>query len=363
MGLYRREKTWWMSFIIPGRGQIRQSTKTENRKLAERIYGKMLNDVEEGNWFENQARRKTLKEMIERYREEYAAQWSYITKARNKTIFKTLLAYFGEDAQLQDVETMIGGYEQHRKTKSKRAIKPSTIVKELGLLRRMFNIARKQWKWKIQNPVSEIELPKVSNERVRYLSESEYACLFEALDRAPEQWLKSCVIIAIDTGLRLSNICNLQWSEVNLFSRSIIISADKMKNTDYIGIPLTERACQTFRELQRVRAITDHVFHDSGKRIYPVKLQRAFKQALSAAEISNFHFHDLRHTFASMLVQSGVDIYTVQKLLGHKDGRMTKRYAHLNMENLRKAVEKLEAITNLSQIYHSPGERYAGAIP
>lgn len=363
VGLYRRGKTWWMSFIVPGKGQIRQSAKTANKKLAERIYGKMLNDIEEGRWFENQARKNTLKSMIERYEEEYSKCKSYYSKARDKTIFKTLYKYFGEEALLKDVEVMIGGYEQYRKTKGKKPIKPSTIVKEIGVLRRMFNIARKQWKWKIQNPVSEIELPKVSNERVRYLSESENSCLFEALDKAPEKWLKPCVTIAIDTGLRQSNICGLQWSEVNLLTRSIIIAADKMKNSEYIGIPLTERACQIFRELKKVRAISDHVFHDNGKMIYPVKLQRAFRQALSAAGISNFHFHDLRHTFASMLVQSGVDIYTVQKLMGHKDGRMTKRYAHLNMENLRNAVAKLEAITNLSQIYHNPRERYAEAIP
>jgi integrase len=346
MGIYRRGKTYWMSIIMPGRGQIRQSTRTENRKLAEKIYGKMLTDLEEGRWFENQAKRKTLKEMLDRYEKEYTDSKTYYSKARDKSIFKNLYAFLGEDASLQEVETLIGGYEQHRRAEG---AKPATVIKELGLLRRVFNVARKQWKWKMQNPISEIEMPKVSNERVRYLSESEYIALFEALDKVSEKWLKPCVTIAIDTGLRLSNICNLQWSEVNLFSRLIIIAAVSMKNDEHLGIPLTERASQTFRELQRVRAISDHVFHDNGQKIYPVKVQRAFKKALSSTKIVNFHFHDLRHTFASRLVQSGVDIYAVQKLLGHKDGRMTKRYAHLNVDNLREAVAKLESITNLSQ--------------
>jgi len=69
---------------------------------------------------------------------------------------------------------------------------------------------------------------------------------------------------------------------------------------------------------------------------------------------TTFHFYDLRHTFASLLVQSGVDIYAVQKLLVHKDGRMTKRYAHLNLENIREAMKKLEAITFLSQSDREP---------
>ena len=253
MSLYKRDKNCWIEVRINGIRK-RLPTGTENKKLAEVIHAKVMTDIQEGRWFENQAKRKTLKEMIERYDKEYTDYKSYYQKARDKSIFKNLYAFLGEDASLHEVETLIGGYEQHRRAAG---AKPATVIKELGLLRRVFNIARKQWKWKMQNPISEIEMPKVSNERVRYLSESEYIALFEALDKVSEKWLKPCVTIAIDTGLRLSNVCNLQWSEVNLFSRLIIIAAVNMKNADYIGIPLTERASQTFRELQRVRAISD----------------------------------------------------------------------------------------------------------
>jgi site-specific recombinase XerD len=71
----------------------------------------------------------------------------------------------------------------------------------------------------------------------------------------------------------------------------------------------------------------------------------AFKRACKRAGIENFRFHDLRHDFASKLVQNGNDLYVVQKLLGHSDGRMTQRYAHLRVENLRTAVETLEGGT------------------
>jgi site-specific recombinase XerD len=72
-----------------------------------------------------------------------------------------------------------------------------------------------------------------------------------------------------------------------------------------------------------------------------VKIQRAFRKALVLAGIEDFHFHDLRHTFASKCVHAGIDLYAVQKLLGHKDGRMTQRYAHLSSAYLRDAVDKL----------------------
>lgn len=75
--------------------------------------------------------------------------------------------------------------------------------------------------------------------------------------KAPEHTLKKrlkpSITIAIDTGLRLSNVCNLKWAEVNLFSRMIIILADKMKNADYIGIPLAEGVLQKLQDLQKVK--------------------------------------------------------------------------------------------------------------
>jgi integrase len=205
----------------------------------------------------------------------------------------------------------------------------------------MFNIARKQWRWKVENPVSDIKLPTVHNERVRYLSEDENKRLFEALEKSKEKWLKPLVVITIDTGLRLSNLCDLRWAEVNLFSKMITIDAEAMKNDDYLGIPLTDRAFQVFKELRKTQCLSGHVFHDDGEKLYDRKVQRAFRNALKDAKIGNFHFHDLRHTFASYLRQQGVDLHTISKLLGHKDLRMTKRYAHLNVDSLRSAISRL----------------------
>ena len=75
-----------------------------------------------------------------------------------------------------------------------------------------------------------------------------------------------------------------------------------------------------------------------------MEIKTAFKNALEKSRIENFRFHDLRHSFASALVQKGVDLYQVQRLLGHKDSRMTQRYAHLAPENLRGAVLKLDKV-------------------
>ena len=131
----------------------------------------------------------------------------------------------------------------------------------------------------------------------------------------------------------------------------ITISGEKMKNDDYIGIPLTDDAYPTLKDLHRVKCVSGHVFHDNGQKLYVRKVQRAFKVVLKEAKIENFHFHDLRHSFASFQVQSGTNLYVVQKLLGHKDNRMTQRYSHLNVEALRDAISRNSRLnrTNLSR--------------
>ena len=313
---------------------------TSRKELAKRIEAKILYELEQHKWFGLDVGKKTLREMIERYEKEYTDNKSYYQKARDKSIFKHLKNFFGESCTLEGIENSIGGYEIHRRSKGAKA---ATVLKELGLFRRMFNVARKQWKWKMPNPVSEIELPKANNRRIRYLTHEEDQRLFSALEKTDKGWLKPFVIIALETGLRLSNLCNLLWSEVNMFSRMIVIDAEKMKNRDYIGIPVSDRVHDTLKELQKVRCLSGHVFHANGQQLYPVKVQRAFRDVLKSAEIQDFRFHDLRHSFASLLIQSGVDIYSVQRLLGHKDGRMTQRYAHLSAGNLRSAISVLNS--------------------
>lgn len=340
MGLFKRKdsRKYWMRLRVNGKKTF-ETTGTSNRKLAERIYAKRVTEIEEGKWFNVVARRKKLKDLVEKFEAEHTDNKDYYQRARDKTIFKKLYSFFGEGCSLEKIETTIGGYERFRRNQG---AKPATIVKELSLLRRMFNVARKQWKWKMNNPVSEIELPRVRNERVRYLFQDEHKRLFEALATVEEQWLKPVVIIALDTGLRLANLCELSWSEVNMFNRMIIINAEKMKNDDYLGIPLTERAYNTFKELQKVKSISGNVFHDGGEKIYPVKVRRAFYKVLTKARITDFRFHDLRHTYGSYLRQNGVDIHTISKLMGHRDLRMSQRYAHLSAENLREAISMLD---------------------
>src|SRR5208283_2733912 len=184
MGIYKKGNIWWMIKQHKG-AKVERSLQTKVKRVAADRCAKIVWEMIDGSYFNSQFKYRALKEMIDRYRKEYTNHRSYYCRARDNTTCKALYKFFLRDKlkgdeklsldelavraghiTLQDVENQIGSFEQWRKTQNR---KPATILKDLGLLRRMFNIARKNWKWKITNPISDIELPKVHNERVRYL--------------------------------------------------------------------------------------------------------------------------------------------------------------------------------------------------
>lgn len=349
MGLYRRKgcDMWWMSFVVEGR-QIQKSTGTDNYASAEKIYMKAKTMVNEDKWLDrDHAMRYTLKEMIDRYDRDYTEKKDYFQKKRDKSIFKHLKAFFGEGSSLKVVSDKVGTYQSWREKQiTVRGEEPDsgTIRKELQMLGTMFNLARRQWKWKVANPVTDIQLPANSKERVRYLSLDEFKRLYEKLSISPIVWLMPIVNTAIGSGLREGNLINLLKTDVKLNEQSVEIDAEKMKNDEHFGNPLSQVAFESLRDLiQNDKSDSPYVFLDSnGKQLYAVKVQRAFRKVVKEAKIEDFRFHDLRHCFASYLRQSGVELDIIGKLMGQKDLRSTKRYTHLNKECLRKPIEKLD---------------------
>ncbi len=339
MGLYKRKDSqyYWMSFRIEGR-KISESTRTANKKLAEKIHAKRLIEVIEGKWFGAAAKPNlTMAEVFDRYLSEVSPQLSPTTDQRNAQMVKNLTAFFGKTL-IRDVTASV--VSDYKALGLKKNYSKETILRELGLLRRIFNIAILEWELCDDNPVPKAlkTLGKVDSKRVRYLSPDESQRLMVALP----SWLKPIVIIARHTGLRRGNLIELTWSQVDFERKAIVIPITK--NGNPIGIPLTKTAMRTLLEVQRIRHIhSPYVFcYLDGKPYSPGSVTIAFRRVCKKAGVSNFRFHDLRHDFASSLVQSGVDIHRVKELLGHKDLRMTIRYCHLSPENLREAVNVLD---------------------
>ena len=158
------------------------------------------------------------------------------------------------------------------------------------------------------------------------------------------KWLSEIITFSLHTGLRQQELLSLEWSRVSLLRETILIQ--ETKNGKPKMLPLNRIALDVINKRAKIKSIkNDLVFFDSnGKKINPQNLRYYFCKAMRKAGIKeDFRWHDLRHTFATRLAQAGVDLYKISKLLGHKDIKMTQRYAHHCPDSLRDGVEILES--------------------
>ncbi len=337
--MFKRGPVWWISFVYKGK-RYRQSTETGNKKLAQKIEDKVKTEVVEGKWFERlPCEEKTFREMMHKYLAEHSAHnKSPRSHKRDNSLADHLIAAFGEMMVSEIGPNSISAYKIMRR---KEGAAPKTINNELILMGHAFSLAMKEWEWVRDNPVRKVSKEKVDNQIERWLTPEEEGNLisFSPL------WLEQIIAFAINTGLRQSEILDLKWWQVDPERRTVAILKQKNKGRD--TLPLNARAMAILKERYQVReSRTDHVFYNGNvSRINARNLLRAFYSATKKAGLKDLRFHDLRHTFATRLVQSGVDIYTVQKLGRWKTISMVMRYAHHYPESLRAGVEVLDKIS------------------
>ncbi len=356
MGLYKRGSVWWMSFTHSG-GQYRRSTETEDKKLATRIFDKLKGEIAEGKWFERPpGDAYKFKDLMEKYMLEYSA----VNKAasshkRDKSLVVQLKSVFGDHYLTEITPAMISDFKVKRRADG---VSPRTINYELTTMSHAFNIAIREWGLASENPVMKVRKERVSNNIERWLTLDEEKKL---LKESPK-WLQDIIIFAINTGLRQSEILDLKWSQVDMDRETVTILEQKNRCVD--TLPLNETVVRLLWAKRDASAgIDDYVFPNTlnqrkGNRL----LLTAFYKARDRAVITNFRFHDLRHTFATRLVQNGVDLYSVQKLGRWKNMTMVQRYAHHHPESLRAAIGMIDGIkkpiiTNLSQSQKNRGNR------
>lgn len=342
MGLYRKKNSvfWWMSFTVDG-AQIKKSTGTEDKRIAEAILGKIKAMIIEGKWFDvGQAKLHTFEQLMD----EYITTHSSVNKTsetcqRDRDYVKHLSRIFGGLALDKINPETVTAY---KKMRVKDGAKPGTIKNELVCLNHALNLARSDWQWITHNPILGVKMPIVANKIDRWLLQDEESALFAAChDRA---WLKDVITFALNTGVRQGGIINLQWKDVDLFSRTATIKKKSRMGIGKYTIPLNDTVMELLKRKSKLVSMTGYVFTQDGDKLTKREVQRQFQTAIERAKIISFRFHDLRHTFATRMVQAGVDIYTVSKLLGHASVKETERYAHHCPESVRHGVEILEKI-------------------
>ncbi|MFA5159820.1 MAG: tyrosine-type recombinase/integrase [Candidatus Omnitrophota bacterium] len=333
MGIFQRHGKWYISYFFKGR-RIRKKVST-SKSLAKRALQKIEVEIAEGKFLDVQKPKNIrFKEFADIYAETYAKKkrsW----ETTDIHYLKKLVPFFGGNYLCAITPEIIEHYRTERlgqKTYKGTLVSVAHVNRELACLKCMFSLAV-EWGHASENPVKKVKLGKENNARVRFLEKDE---LKKLLDCSGEP-LRSVVLFAVNTGMRLGEIQGLKWEDVD-FARGFI-TLRETKNGETRYVPMN----RTVREMllnEPIKKQGSYVF--GNKAGLPYNPRVPFERALKKAGINNFRFHDLRHTAASYLAMAGVDLNTIRAILGHKSIRMVLRYAHLSDTHQANAVSILD---------------------
>lgn len=367
MSLFRRGNVWYGNYTTPGGKRIKESLGTTDRKQAQEFHDRRkaelwridkLGDSPEVSfdeaclrWLEEKSHKKSLDAdkgrigfwlmhfegvLLKNITE--AKIYSAVSKMTNR---KSEARWHQKAAAMSKKGTDIGDYTPE-------PVSTSTKAKHLVLMKSIMRAAEREWKWIEKSPV--IKVPQERNKRVRWLEPAEAQRLIE---ECPEP-LKSIVEFALSTGLRRSNIVNLKWQQIDMQRKVAWVHPEDSKSGRAIGVALNDMACAVLRRQighhhNLVFVHTTAVKRNDGTTTASVRKMRvdsntAWRAALRRAGIEDFRFHDLRHTWASWLVQSGVPLSALQEMGGWESIEMVQRYAHLAPNHLTVHARQIDAI-------------------
>jgi len=350
MALYKRGSIWWMSFSASG-VMYRRTTGSRNRKLAETIYAKVVAGIAEGKWLDKARKRPryTFRELATKYEEHIKLRRRNYAKVA-KYIVSYLVARFG-DLPLGEFSA---NHIQELQTDLLSAGKKNSYVNRTIIELKVMISCAVQWDMidaSIKEKARSVKMLPTDN-RLRFLSLPEIQRLLVACSETPTghngngreaPHLLPIVTLALNTGMRRGEILNLSWDMIDLVNGFIFLGSKDTKTGQKREVPLNDAAREVLEILSEQRnADVPWVFPSPDNPSHPLTdIKFSWHSALVRAGVKDFHFHDLRHTFASHMVMAGVDLPTVASLLGHSDIKMTMRYAHLAPDHRKAAVNLL----------------------
>ena len=330
MGIFQKNSdgVWWVRYT-DGNGKLHRE-KIGPRSLAQKVYHMRKAAVLEQRFFPKLPRDLSIEEALDAFME--SKRDVYRDVAKYQSVLRSLKAGFaGKTLRSITVEDVRKFAALRRATCA-----PATVNRGLAVLKTVYNQAIADGRAEI-NPVKSVKLFQENNQRVRFLTADEEQKLHEVLPF--DYW--ALVVVALHSGMRQSEQFDLCWTDVNF--ETGVITIPRSKNGSSRTIVMNDTLRDTLRALPS---------WNRGELVFPNSrdtrlnasnfLNKAWIPALKRAGVENFRWHDLRHTFASRLVMAGVDLRTVQELMGHKTMNMTLRYAHLSPEHNLAAVKKLD---------------------
>jgi|GEM_PF-221115 integrase/ribosomal protein L40E len=350
-GAFVREKTFRVDVSLKGKRITRQAP---NLTLAREIESNLKTELlrEEFDITAHKTKKAvTLADVWAKYlpwAKEHKKSWKDDEWNYNRHLQPRFGAKPLENISALDIERM--KLELKKGTnKNGNPFTPATIKHQIVLLRRLFNMAAK---WRIYNgpnPVSSVELPKLDNMKTEYLSDDEIERLRNVVDSWPCRVTASLVKFGMLTGLRRGELFRLEWPDIDFEHRLITLRTPKGGKTQ--TIPVSGEAIMVLEQTGRIalqkEAHSPEEVAEISEFVFPnidgsprKSIRDPWESIKSKAGLpSDFRFHGLRHSWASRMVSSGVDLAVVQTLMTHKHASTTERYAHLMPNALKRAAE------------------------
>jgi integrase len=308
------------------------SSKTEAVKFLRKFQKEILHvEINESTKF--------LSEFAEEYYKYVLASKSHKYYKSVKLSFNHLLKYTG-DVSLDGLNARI--LEQFITNSFSRA--QSATLLYFRTLKAAFSKAV-DWEYLYENPFKKIKPPKQARNFPAFITQEEFELI---INHTENEIMRNIFITAFYTGLRLGELTNMKWSWIDFEKRTIKILNSEIFNTKSKQPRIIPLHNIVFEILQRKFKIITHSKEDyvfvknTTFRFNDDYISKLFKKAVRKSKLSdNIHFHTLRHSFASRLVQNGVSLYVIKELLGHQDIKTTQIYTHLQSVDLRNAIEMI----------------------
>ena len=336
MSVYKKNNRWYYKFQIRGKQYHRAIPEATDKKSAEQVEIKVKSELLSGRYDLLQNKKyHTFYELCEKF-DEYSKN-NRKNYDKDKGMVKRFKNFYG-NCSLNEFNSF--KIEQYRSSRKRLGLKPATINKEVGIIRRMFSIAVDN-DWMNSNPALKKHVKPMREDPVkkRILTVNEEKRMLNAC-KDECAYLKPIIICALHSGMRKSEILSLKWENINLQDNLITILAQKNGKKSYLPISNTLK-------LELIKLFesksSKYVFVNPITNSPYVNIRNNFKKVLDVAGITNFTFHALRHTACTRLIEAGVSLDVVKEIMRHSNISITLEvYNHIKQDRKFEAIKALE---------------------
>lgn len=330
MKLFKRDGHYHVEYYDHQLNKLRRkSLKTKNKQEAIQKISELKRLVAE--------QQKVPNVLLMQFRDDYVTFMQASSSPKYlrsiKLSFRRLIKYVGEDKYLKDLTKPVAVnflYSVFAESKHAAYLYMRTLKAALnkGISLGYLN----------ENVFVGIKLPKVPKNFPVFISPEELDKIVVGIQ---EEDIKQIIVFAFFSGMRINEILNLQWSQINFKKHLIMVECSEgftTKNKSSRQIPIHQKILEILLSRQSKKNIS-YVFSKNSVRYNDDFISKKFKKGVRAAGLSDdIHFHTLRHSFASNLIQKGISLYVVKELLGHSSISTTQIYSHLKNDNLVNAI-------------------------